>query len=74
MMYFDLNPFALIYATEKQFGVKILPGSEGESSEATWINIKSIALGCGWLAVANEQEIKLFDMCLHEIKTIAFDR
>ncbi len=31
-------------------------------------------MGAGWLAVVNEEEIKILDLCCHEIRTIAFDR
>lgn len=29
MEHFDINPFAVVYATEKDFGLKILPSAEG---------------------------------------------
>lgn len=31
-------------------------------------------MGSGWIAVANDSEIKVFDMASHEIRSIAFDR
>jgi hypothetical protein len=72
--YFDLNAFGLAYATEREFGLKLQPGVEGELWEVPWADIKAVALGAGWLAVANDAEIKVFDLCCHEIRSISFDR
>ena len=72
--HFDINPFALVYATEKEFGVKVQPGVEGVNWEVKWNGIRAVSIGAGWLAVANEEEIKLLDLCGHEIRTISFDR
>ena len=33
-----------------------------------------MALGSGWIAVFNEEEIRILDMCCYTIKSIAFDR
>lgn len=40
----------------------------------SWDRIKGVALGSGWVAVANEEEIRILDMCGHDIRSIAFDR
>lgn len=45
-----------------------------DSWEIEWKDIQTVALGAGWLAVANDELIKIFDMLGHEIKSISFDR
>jgi hypothetical protein len=39
-----------------------------------WNGIEAVAMGSGWVAVANESEIKILDLAFHEIRSIAFDR
>lgn len=55
MEHFDINPFAVVYATEKEFGLKILPSAEGQSWESTLNNIRAVTVGSGWVAVATEE-------------------
>ena len=72
--FFDINSFGMVYASEKEVGIRLAPGVEGETWEVNWDRIKGVALGSGWIAVANEGEIRILDMCGHEIRSIGFDR
>lgn len=45
-----------------------------ESWEHNWEDVVAVASGYQWMAVANDQEIKVVDVTGNQIKTIAFDR
>lgn len=48
--------------------------SELKGWEHSWEEICALAIGTGWVAIANDREIKILDMSSHELRSIAFDR
>jgi hypothetical protein len=53
ILHFDLNPFAMVYATDSEFGLKLGPDAEFEPWELSWSGIRGITMGVGWIAVAS---------------------
>jgi len=47
---------------------------ENDSWEKQWEDIVGVACSYNWVAIANDQEIKVLDIMGNEMKTISFDR
>ena len=61
MSLFDINKLVILYANDNKFGIKSRKAAYYENWEKGWTDIQGVALGVNWLAVANTEEIKLFD-------------
>ena len=72
--YFDLDREILLFASDSEFGIRPSRDSSLEPWDLKWKDIQAVTLGVGWLAVANDELIKVYDLLGHPIKSIAFDR
>lgn len=80
ILFCDFNSQFLLYANENEFGVKFLKTVETrcfedvESWERHWHDVSAVACSYQWVAVANDEDIKILDVTGNELKSIAFDR
>lgn len=71
---FAINEMGVVFANEEEVGFK--PSSRNNTEE--WLlelpGAEAVAMGAGWIAVATDSAIRIFDIASHEIRCISFDR
>ena len=69
-----MNHEALVFANDKEFGLRPSKESSLEGWDLEWKEIQAVTMGVGWVAVANDELIRVFNLMGHPVNSIAFDR